>query len=229
MKSVIKIIAVLTIIATYSCNEDDVDFRPGAADLVFPLKDVECQEGRVVSETESIVPFEWNSGNLATKYTVSVTNLVTDSTETFNADDTRLDIKILRGTPYSWKVISRSDATSQTSQSDVWNLYNAGPGIENYSPFPARLVLPKMGSAVNTPTVTLAWEGIDLDNDIQEFEIFMDTATPPAKSVRKVEAKTTSIDEITEPDTVYYWQVITTDQHGNTTKSPVFEFKRTNL
>ncbi len=241
MKNIIKITIVLMILLTYGCSGSDdgagddsgndggndgsvEEIKPEAATLVFPLKDAECNEGEVISETESTVPFEWNEATSANSYTVSVTNLLTNIAETFDSKDTKLDIKILRGTPYSWKVISRADGSSQTSESEVWNLYNAGPGVENFAPFPAKLISPQMGLSVSTPSINLEWEGSDADEDINEFEVLMDTTSPPTTSITK--QGTNTFTATIQLKTVYYWQVITKDSHGNSTKSPVFEFKR---
>jgi len=227
MKNILKVFIITLVISLFGCSGSDDGGdggRPEASALVFPLKDAECNEGEIISDTESTVPFEWNAASGANSYTVSLTNLVTETTESFNTENTMLDITILRGTPYSWKVITRSNSTAQTSQSESWNFYNAGPGVENYAPFPARLIAPQMGLTFNSSTITLEWEGSDADADISEYEIYFDTNSPPTTLVATQIA--TSFNVSLEADTVYYWQIVTKDQHGNSSKSPVFEFKR---
>jgi len=200
------------------------DNIPQAASLVFPLKNVECNEGKILSKTESLVTFEWNAAELTDSYTVSLTNLETNIKEEFSTANTTLEIKLLRGTPYSWKVISKVNGSAQIAQSDTWNLYNAGPGTENYAPFPATLISPQMGLSVSGSNIVLEWQGSDADDDIDEYEIYMDTTSPPTTLRNTQKSSTFSVPIPTK--TVYYWQIVTKDKHGNSTKSPVFEFKK---
>jgi len=231
MKNTIKSVLIIsTLLLVLGCsNSDDGGGdgngeAPKAASLVFPLKDAECNQGEILSDTESKVPFEWNAAEFANKYTVSLTNLETNTTETFDTDKTLLDIILLRGKPYSWKVISKSNSTMQTGTSEVWKLYNAGPGVENYAPFPAELISPKMGLTINTTNTDLKWRGSDADNDIEEFKVYMDVINPPVKLIATQNRSDIS-NVALEANTIYYWQVETTDKHGNSTKSSVFEFK----
>jgi hypothetical protein len=102
--------------------------------------------------------------------------------------------------------------------------YNEGPGIENYAPFPADVVAPKRGAQVeNTGTVSLEWTGSDVDNDIDEYEVFFGTVNPPTNSL--VTTTSTTTNTSVNANTVYYWYVVTTDVAGNTSTSETFEFK----
>ncbi len=225
----IYILLVLTIASFYGCGgggSDDTPpiISPEAATLVFPLKDAECNQGEILSETESKVTFEWNASENTTRYTVSLNNLNTNTLETFDSTTTEVAITLQRGVPYSWKVISKTNGSTQVAQSETWNFYNAGPGVENYAPFPAELVSPPMGLTVSTDTIDLVWKGSDADNDINGYEVFIGTDNPPATLLNTL-TDTSITDVQLQSNTVYYWQVVTMDQHGNSTKSSVFEFK----
>lgn len=201
--------------------------RPEAVSLVFPLQNAECNQGVILSDTQSRVTFEWNTSKNTDKYSISLTNLNSNALESFSttANETELDITLSRGVPYSWKVISKSNGTSQTAQSDDWNFFNAGLGIQNYAPFPAALISPQMGLTVTSSTITLEWNGSDADNDIKEFEIYFGTENPPSTLLNT--STGTQLGNVQlEANTVYYWQVVTIDQHDNSTESQVFEFKR---
>lgn len=226
MKNIIITVLTLTTALLCSCggSDDGGVAIPTSASLVFPLKNAECTEGKIISDTESVVPFEWNAAQVANSYTVALTNLETDVTENFNTAGTTLEITLLRGTPYSWKVISRGSGTSQTAQSETWNLYNAGPGTENYAPFPATVISPKMGLTISASSLILEWQGSDADGDIDEYEVYMDTTSPPTTLISTQKSSTFSVSTPTK--SVYYWQIVTKDGHGNSTKSPVFEFKK---
>jgi hypothetical protein len=121
-------------------------------------------------------------------------------------------------------VVSKANGTTVTASSDKWKFYNEGPGIENYAPFPADVVAPKRGPQVeNTGTVSLEWTGSDVDNDIDEYEVFFGTVTPPTNSL--VTTTSTTTNTSVNANTVYYWYVVTTDVAGNTSTSETFEFK----
>ncbi len=235
MKNNIMLIFVLSIL---SCGgSDDRGEGPGEPDrgetgnaptsavLIFPLKDEECNAGKIISNLESTVVFEWNPSSFTTKYTLLLTNLNTQATQTFETTNTELEIALLLGTPYSWKVTSSSDTTTSTAESEEWKLFNAGSGVENYVPFPAELVSPPMGLTITDPTaIDLLWKGSDVDGDIDEYEVYLDNNNPPVtllNTVTKSEIKNVSI----QANKRYYWQVVTKDLHNNFTKSSVFEFR----
>ncbi len=196
---------------------------PEASSLVSPANNEECNQGNVVSATESNVRFEWSKAANANSYTVVLKNLDTNSTEEFNSTTNITSIKLLRGVPYSWQVVSKSNKTTTTASSETWRFYNAGEGVSNYAPFPANLVSPAMGSTT-TATVSLEWTGSDIDNDIEDYKVYLSTSTPPTD----LQATTTdtSVSNITlTADSVYYWRVVTTDSQGNNSQSPIFEFR----
>ncbi len=196
---------------------------PKAAVLKFPLKDVECNEGTIISDDESTVTFEWESAEFATSYDVIYTDLDADEEKKTSVTGTTADITLKRGVPYAWHVISKSDKTDKTATSETWKLYNSGPGVISFVPFPAELVSPPMGGLASINT-ELEWNGSDADNNIESYDVYLDTANPPITLL----GNTTSMEYATSgltPDTVYYWRVDTKDVHGNATRSQIFEFR----
>ncbi len=196
---------------------------PSAATLVFPENNSECTEGTLLSDSESEVVFRWNTAENADSYTVNLRNLDTDGTQEINANTNELAIRLNRGTPYSWSVVSLANGTTETAESAIWRFYNAGPGIENYSPFPADNPSPKSGASVNPGTLTLQWTGNDLDNDIVSYEVFLDTNNPPTVSEGNTSATTLEVEVVT--GTILYWRVITTDAANNSSQSEIFQFR----
>ncbi|NMH86573.1 IPT/TIG domain-containing protein [Flavivirga algicola] len=227
-----KGILLMASVVMFNCGGSDSDggdgandkvLPPEAASLAFPLKDEECNQGNIVSPTESNVTFEWSEADNATSYTVVLTNLITNETQETTSNNTSTDIKILRGTPYSWHVVSKSNKTTTTATSETWRFYNAGEGVSNYAPFPAELVSPSMGSTTVGTTVSLQWTGSDIDNDIEEYMVYLDTANPPTNL--QATTSDTSVNDIAlAASTGYYWYVVTTDTYGNKSNSQVFEF-----
>lgn len=196
---------------------------PSAATLIFPDNNRECTTGVVVSDTRSQVLFEWNNSENTDSYEVNLRNLNTNITSRFNSNTNSANITLDRGTPYEWFVVSRADGTSETANSVSWRFYNEGPGIENYAPFPAVAVSPPRGASIDVDTsVTLEWEGSDVDNDISNYEVFFGTDSAALASIGSTTE--TSLETGVNPGTLYYWRVITNDSQGNSSQSELFEF-----
>lgn len=229
MKNIAKAIAVVALFLVFSCSPDG-DGGSGssgttAATLVFPLNNSECTTGESISTTESRITFEWNEAQNAGVYYVYVKNLNTQTTLQYNAgSNTTLEVTLLKGVPYSWYVTSKANNSNEFVQSEKWKFYNSGEGIINYIPFPAEALSPEMSSTIVGPTIDLVWNGSDVDDDIVEYKVYFDTNANPTTLIG-----TTAQENLTEIPTVsntyYYWKVVTKDSAGNTSNSPVFQFK----
>ena len=222
---------VLSVFCSCSSSDDEnknnmtptESLPPEATVLVFPEKDEECNQGDIISTTQSKVTFKWNTSSHTDSYTLTLKNLETNETTENDATTNSLALTISRNTPYSWNITSKSNETTDTATSETWKFYNAGEGNENYAPFPAEVLTPTMGANVDQP-LTLSWKGSDVDNDIASYEVYLDTTHPPVT----LHANTTDskIDDVAlSPATAYYWRVVTTDENGSSSQSPVFEFK----
>ncbi len=230
MKKIIWALAFTGILA--SCGNDDGGDGNGngngggnssAVVLNTPENNSECVTGVEVNDNQSKVTFQWQAVEGNQGYYVYVKNLTTQSTLQYSAgSNTSQDVVLEKGTPYSWYV--RSNRANGTLQSETWKFYNSGPGISNYAPFPAELVAPEMSSSVYGPTISLQWTGSDLDGDIASYEVFFGTAANPTTSIHTGTQTSVSGVTVTSGST-YYWKVVTTDDAGNTSSSPVFQFK----
>lgn len=231
MNSLKYILPVMLIGILFSCggdgDDDDPDpviiTPPDAATLVFPENNTECLEGTILSDTESSVTFLWNAAENTDSYTVNLTNLDTNTSQTLSASTNELEITLLRGTPYSWTVTSKADDTNETADSDLWKFYNAGPAIENYAPFPAEAIYPTVGSSIDAGSITLSWEGNDVDNDIVSYDLYIDESNPPSTLMGNTTTESMAFEAAS--GMVYYWKVVTYDTAGNTSSSEIFQFK----
>lgn len=227
VKFIIKILIIVCAVSFYGCNGGDDNGGGGEAPekptLVFPFNNSECNEGYIISDIQTLVTFEWNPSANTNKYTLVIKNLSDNTTRNINTTNTTQSENLLRGVPFAWYVISISNSNSTTSTSDTWKFYNAGLGVENYAPFPAELVAPIMGGLTNTNT-TLEWKGVDIDNDIESYDVYLGTTNPPTTLLESISSTSSSASGLTA-NTVYYWKVITNDTHGNNSESPVFEFR----
>ncbi|WP_047416448.1 hypothetical protein [Cellulophaga sp. Hel_I_12] len=232
MKTLYNTLLLLIFILITSCggsggddpNEATPVPNPSVATLLFPEDKKECTEGIVVNETQSTVNFQWTASENTDSYEVKLTNLNTNTSSTSTSNTNEKTISLQRGTPYEWFVISKASGTNETATSAKFRFYNQGAGVENYAPFPAEAINPKRGSTIETgTTVTLQWSGADVDNDIESYEVFFGTETEPTTSLGTL--TTNTVNATISSNLVYYWQVVTTDQKQNKSRSEVFQFK----
>ena len=196
---------------------------PVAATLIAPANNEACLNGVSVNSTQSTVTFSWSASKNTDSYSVVVKNLNSSQSTTYNTTAVDIDITLTKGEPYSWHVISKSGAVSQTAESSTWKFYLAGDGIVSYAPFPAGIVHPVPGSTVNGTSTYLQWQGSDVDNDIVSYEVFLDETD--ATTSKGTTASTKLENVAVSSGKTYYWKVITTDSEGNTSDSGVFTFK----
>lgn len=230
MRIRIQILAAAAALFISSCGSgggdgDGQGTTPGAVILLAPADNSECISGTTTSATNSTVTLEWQAAANADSYLIYVKNLNTQSQMQYNSNGgTSLDVNLIKGVPYSWYVVSKSTSSAQNTQSAKWKFYNAGSGIQNYAPFPADLVEPAMSSTVSTATVNLVWQGGDVDNDITQYKVYMDTNANPTTLIGTASSGSFGPVSVAANKT-YYWKVVTTDAAGNSSTSPLFQFK----
>ncbi len=229
MRVYLKGIAIAASVFLFGCTSDesggDSSKKPIAAELIAPINNSECISGIAVSESTSKVTLEWNASENTTNYTVYVKNLLTQAaSQQLNAGGaTTLEVTLQKNVPYSWYVVSKND-NGDTTPSATWKFYNAGNGVINYAPFPAEIVAPAMSGSLQGPTVTIQWEGADPDNDIVEYKVYLDGNTNPTTLISTT-AQQTLANVAIAANTTYYWKVVIKDSAGNTSTSPIFQFK----
>ncbi|MFD1616283.1 hypothetical protein [Gelatiniphilus marinus] len=221
-----------SLFALFACSNGDspgedptppVVNNPTAATLVFPDANSECTEGTNITPTESTINFQWNAGKHTDSYNLQLKDLNTGSTTSYSAIENSLSVKLKRGNPYSWSIVSRSNKTSTTAISATWKFFNAGDGVSSYAPFPAEAVSPVLGASVPNGNITLQWSASDVDNDIESHDIYFGETNPPAEY--KTEITQTTLNNVTvEAGKTYYWSIKTKDTQGNISNSDIFSF-----
>lgn len=226
-----KLVIVFSLLITlFSCGGggEDPDPEPIANDptsatLVFPNSNSECTEGTNPSETESTIEFVWNDAMYADSYNLQVKNLNTGNSSSYISSKTTYSVKLKKGTPYSWTVISRSNKSSKRASSETWKFYNAGGGEASFAPFPAELVSPTLGSYIDGGEISLDWTGSDIDNDIDSYDVYFGENSVPELFQTAVEESVLNNISV-ESGKKYYWKVATKDELGNISISDVFFF-----
>lgn len=209
------------------CSKKKTDgpvLEPGKALLVFPEQNALCITGTETSSAQSTVVFKWNNAVNTGSYDLVIKNLLTGLSDTKSVSATEASVSLLKNTPYSWFVVSKSASGNRTTQSESWKFYNSGDGILSYAPFPADGLTPASGqlNALNGK-ITLNWKGSDTDNDILNYDVYFGTvANPPLlyKGVTEMRLENVFVTSKTK----YYWRVLTRDTKGNTSESELAVF-----
>jgi fibronectin type 3 domain-containing protein len=229
MKKIVLLFGGFILLLSSCAPEDPIPVEPGVATLLSPANDETCLDGTSLNDTQSNVSFSWSTATDAVSYEVVVTNLLTQSSQTFTAVSNQTTLALTKAEPYSWRVRSIGEEGSTPSESEQWKFYLAGDAVVNYAPFPSELISPRSG-ANSTPNInnliTLSWNASDVDGDLAQFEVYLDQtdATTRIETI-DYQAQETSLDVEVENNATYYWKIIAIDANGNQSNSGVYSFR----
>lgn len=213
----------------YSCRKEDdsVPPAPEGAVLVFPEINSECTTGVDIDEFQSQITFEWQAATNTNRYTLTVINLETNTPQTISTVNTQASLSLAKGAPFSWSVLSSNSESDETATSESWLFYNAG-SQRTYAPFPAQIILPQAGSTIQSTTTNqtvLSWSGADVENDIETYQIFFSTTSPPESLFAVTTAENQEVTVSVTAGNTYFWRVVTIDAEGNSSDSGIFDFR----
>ena len=187
---------------------------PGKSSLSAPENNEVCYEGEEVDDSNSEVTFSWDASSDTDSYDLLITNQETSQSQTESGiTSTSKAVTLATDVSYSWKVVSKANDTSDTTESDTWQFYLAGDGQENYAPFPATILSPTSGTALdaNNGSITLSWEGNDPDElDSLTYTIYFDQVDGLQDPIEE-DSTETELEVSVESGTTYYWRVKTSD------------------
>ena len=211
------------------CQKTELPADPGVANLISPVDKETCLDGVSINDTQSNVNFVWGTATGALSYELEIANLLTQSTQLYSSDTNELSIALSKAEPYSWSVKSIGETGTTPSVSDPWKFYLAGDAVVNYAPFPAELITPRSG-ANTTPDINnlviLRWTADDVDDDLNHFEVYLDTIDGTTLNQEiAYQAQETQLEVEVENNTVYYWKIVAIDLNGNQSSSGVYTFR----
>ena len=201
---------------------------PGTVTLVAPANNEPCLDGTAISNSQSSVDFQWTVASNAQNYNLLITNLENNQTQTFQSNITNKSVTLVIGTPYRWLVKAIGAPETLPSESQSWKFYLASEGVVNYAPFPPELLTPESGSTATVVdgVIQLSWEASDVDNDLDHFEVRMDTDNGSTLVTElNYQATTTNTEVSAQQNQTYYWEIVAVDSNGNTSKSGVYSFR----
>ena len=232
MKLECCILYILSFLLIVSCSAEDDDSgtttplvtqqpastpqvpTPGKSNLSAPENNEVCYEGEEVDDNNSEVTFSWDASSDTDSYDLVITNQETSQSQTESGiTSTSKAVTLATDVSYSWKVVSKANDTSDTTESDTWQFYLAGDGQENYAPFPATILSPTSGAALdaNNGSITLSWEGNDPDEgDSLTYTIYLDEVDGLQDPIEE-DSSETELEVSVESGTTYYWRVKTSD------------------
>ena len=211
------------------CQKTELPADPEVASLISPVDKETCLDGVSINDTQSNVNFVWGTATGALSYELEIANLLTQSTQLYSSDTNELSIALSKAEPYSWSVRSIGETGTTPSVSDPWKFYLAGDAVVNYAPFPAELITPRSG-ANTTPDINnlviLRWTADDVDDDLNRFEVYLDTTDGTTLNQEiAYQAQETQLEVEVENNTVYYWKIVAIDLNGNQSSSGVYTFR----
>ena len=230
MKRIVLLFGSLILLVN-SCTPEEpvVPINPSAPTLISPANDETCLDGTSINDSQSNVDFRWSSAANALSYELVVTNLLTQSSQTYPATSNQTTVALNKAEPYNWSVKSIGEVGSIPSQSTQWKFYLAGDAVVNFAPFPSELISPQSGANV-TPDINnlikLQWNASDVDDDLAQFEVYLDKndATTIIKTIA-YQTEEESIEIDVENGSTYYWKIIAIDTNQNQSSSGVYTFR----
>ena len=229
MKKIILLFGGLIGLLNSCTPEEPVPANPSAPNLISPANDETCLDGTSINDIQSNVEFRWSSAANTISYELVVTNLLTQSSQTYPATSNQTTVALSKAEPYNWSVKSFGEVGSIPSESVQWKFYLAGDAIVNYAPFPSELISPQSGANI-TPDinnlVTLIWNASDVDGDLSQFEIYLDESDASTlNTTLEYQSEEERIEVEVKNNTTYYWKIIAIDNNKNQSSSGVYAFR----
>ena len=223
MRNNLVLLFVAVSLTLLGCKDPIPD--PGQTVLISPEDNTACLYVSQSSSTAS-VDFSWQEAQDTDEYLLVVRNLSTDEETTSRTINTSIRLTLTRGVPYQWKVITVSELSSVETSSRSFSFYLEAQQQRNYLPFPARLLSPQLDEVVSLSNgqYNFSWQGDDLDNDLSHYTLSIGTSAD-ALNVIASDIEATSYSASLNAGEVYFWQIISFDQNGNSTKSLTNRFE----
>ena len=215
---------LLTILITLVGCKDPIP-APDAAILVAPEDNVSCLYVPLNTSTANVV-FSWQQALNTDDYLLKVRSEATGIETTTSTENTSLRLTLDRGQVYGWKVVSRSEASAEETESNTRYFFLEAQQQLAHLPFPAKLVSPQEEEVVelNNGNVVFSWEGADLDGDISSYNLLLGSTETSLETIASGLTQS-SHSHALEIGNQYYWQVETIDREGNRSSSLIFYFQ----
>ncbi len=223
MKTNHVLLLVLVSLIFMGCKDPIPD--PEQTVLILPEDNTSCLYVSQSSSTAS-VDFSWQQALHTDEYKLVVKNLTTNEELTSITENTGLRLTLTRGTPYQWKVITTSELSNVETSSSNFSFYLEAQQQGNYLPFPARLLSPQLDERITLTNgeYNFSWQGDDLDDDLSHYTLLIGASADSLNEIA-TDIIASSYSAALNNGEVYFWQIISYDQIGNSTKSLINRFE----
>ena len=205
----------------------DTALDPESVSLISPKNLESCTNAVRINDTDRQVSFEWTDALNVDQYELIVENSITKEKFISNTPLLNSSLVISAGAPYRWFVRSKSDFTSVTKNSEIWQFYLERIPTESHIPFPASLLSPLNNTSVslnNENQILFRWKGADLDNDIESYHFYIGVQEENL-NLEKEDISTSQVSIELDSNSTYFWQIKTTDKSNNSSYSEIFSFE----
>ena len=97
--------------------------------------------------------------------------------------------------------------------------------VQNNHPYTPSDPFPVDGTVDIDTAVTVSWAGGDPDpEDTVTYDIYFGTVSPPPKVISNLSGPTNYEFSSLDYETVYYWKIVSWDNHGASTTGPIWHF-----
>ena len=231
-----KIKLALVFFIIFACGKDSVP-DPDPAILLAPTNGDNCNTASSINLEQSRVDFSWSKANNTDYYEIIVINkssnsIFKDTTSGKQSNGEILEtissrVTLSKGSAYSWSVISISNATAITTESEKWEFYLEGNVSGDFLPQPANLIYPANNELIsldNSNIIQFDWSSNDDDDNLLIYDFYLGTSS---NDLSKLGDKITDsfFNQELSIGTNYFWQVITYDQQGNNSVSGIYQFE----
>ena len=215
----------LFVLLSVGCKKEVIP-DPNPAILIGPVNNDKCNTATVLSNQKSQVNFSWQEADHTDEYELVVRDILTNVDQKKRTIRFSSTVVLDRGKQYSWWVNSQSEQTENITKSEVWTFYLEGLSTSSYFPFPAKLLSPENNSQITLENgaFTLRWEAVDLDNDIESYDVYLGDDPDDLKVVAE-NITTNSFSANLNHDQYYNWRVTTIDKQKNVSHSSVGVFR----
>jgi len=227
MRSTLRYIFAVTVLFPaalfVSCGEDASPISPGNSPPRTPYFPEPADSSESTSEN-LVVSWECSDpdGDLLL-YIVQVKendyDIVFAGQTTLKTMDTGHGL--LRETMYTWRVIA--DDGLELSESDWWTFFT--PAWSNEPPYQPGDPAPADEAVdIQVTGVHLSWSADDPDpDDTLTYDVYFGTDSDPERVATGLTETSYALPPL-DYDTVYFWRVVSTDSHGESTLSPGWTF-----
>ena len=200
---------------------------PDAAVLIAPEDNIRCLYVPLNTASANVL-FSWQQALNTDDYLLKVRSEATGIETTTITENTSLRLTLDRGQVYSWKVVSRSEASAEETESNSRYFFLEAQQQLSHLPFPAKLVSPEVEEVVdlNNGNVVFSWEGADLDGDISTYNLLLGSSENNLEIIASNLTQSSHSHPL-ETGSHYYWQVETIDAEGNRSSSIIVYFQTT--